>query len=776
MDVKRLLLRSALGPRLPITSGSLRLRGVRAPLVIRRDKYGIAYIEAQNDDDAWFGLGFCQGQDRAFQLELRQRLVRGTLSALAGAETLPIDRLSRRIGLFESSQRQLTAQDDDVRAQIEAFARGINAAYESGLPARPHEFVLLRSRPTPWQAADVIGIGKMMSLLMIGNWDVELARLKILMSDGEQALRDLDPSYPEGHPVSLPPGVKAGPAADHLGQDFAAFAELAGLSGGASNNWAINGSRTRSGRPLLANDPHLDPILPPHWYLAQIRTPDWAVAGASLIGSPAIGAGHNGFAAWGITAGLVDIVDLFLEDVAPDGRSVRRGDAYESCEVRREVIEVRGGTPVVEEVIVTPRGPIISPALTHDLPAISMRAVWLDPKPARGFLRLHEVRSFDAFRRQFEHWPLLPQNVAYADTTGSIAWQLVGEVPRRRKGYGTLPAPGWDPEAGWEDAGVPFEAMPFALDPERGFIASANNKPVVDNGGPFLGVDWLDGYRVERIFEALAERDDWDVDATQALQLDVKTLAWREIRDPILSLQPSDEAAVQGLELLRDWDGIVGADSPAATVYELFVAEMQRRISVARAPKSYRVAMGEGFTPLLRLTTFAAGRSSHMLRLMREQPRDWFDRGWPDEMCEALVAVVHGLRRDRGEDSSAWAWGSVRPLTLRHPLGRIEALAPIFNRGPFAWGGDGTTVSQAGTTPLHPEGNPTAIASLRMVLDVGEWEKGRFSLPGGQSGNPFSSHYDDLLPLWLRGEGVPIAWLPEDVRGLARETLRLAPL
>ncbi len=349
-------------------------------------------------------------------------------------------------------------------------------------------------------------------------------------------------------------------------------------------------------------------------------------------------------------------------------------------------------------------------------------------------------------------------------------------MPRRRKGNGTLPLAGWDPETGWQDEGVPFEAMPFALDPETGYVASANNKPSVDNGGPFLGVDWLDGYRAARIFEALAEGSDWDVESAQRLQMDLKTLAWPEMRDTLLALQPADEAARQGIDLLRGWDGVLGADSAAGTVFELFVAEIWQRVAASRAPNSRLIALGEGFTPILPLTTFAAGRSSHLLRILREQPQGWFEQTWPEVMCEVLGEVVRGLRLQHGDDSHAWGWGRVRRLTLHHPLGRVPALAPLFNRGPFEWGGDGSTISQAGTTPLRPGGNPTAIASLRVVIDVGEWEAARFCLPGGQSGNPLSPHYDDLLQLWLRGEGVPIAWSPEDVRGLARETLNLAPL
>jgi penicillin amidase len=563
---------------------------------------------------------------------------------------------------------------------------------------------------------------------------------------------------------------------DRLSADLDEFRSFAGGVSG-SNNWAVAGSRTKSRRPILANDPHLDPVLPPHWYLCHLSTPEWQLAGAALLGAPAIGAGHNGHVAWGITAGLSDTVDLFIEDVAPDGRGVRRGGGYERCDLRREVIHVKGKPAVTEDVLVTPRGPIVSPGFSDGLPVLSMRAVWLDPRPARGFLTVHKARNVEEFRREFEQWPVLPQNVAVADTGGTIAWQLVGEVPRRRKGFGTLPLYGSDAETGWYEDTVPFAQMPHTIDPEAGFVASANNKPVSDAwAGPFLGVDWLDGYRVGRIFEALGRRDDWDVASTQRLQLDEVSMPWREIRDAVLAIEPHSEEARFGIELLRSWDGVVSATSGAAAVYEAFIGEMWQRVAASRAPIATEYALGRGFTDLLPASTFAAGRISALLRRINEQPEGWFDRPWPVVMSEALTSVIARLRREHGLAPPGWAWGTLRQLTLQHPVGRIRALAPVFNRGPFPFGGDGNTVSQASASIRRLDANPGAIASLRAVIDVGDWDASRFSLPGGQSGNPLSPHYDDLLPLWLQGDGVPIAWTAEAVRRATKETLRLLPL
>ena len=774
MNVPRLLFRLVLGRRLPTTTGTLKVPGIRETIVIRRDSYGIPHIEAQGEEDAWYAVGFCQGQDRAFQLEGFLRVVRGTLSELVGEKGLVVDRLSRRIGFLKSAQRQLGVLDSDLRNRLHAFARGITDGGTLGCSRPAHEFTLLRGRPTPYTAADTLGIAKLESFALASNWDAELARLRILREDGREALEALDPSYPEWQPVSVPPGAPAGPSVDRLAEDMVELG--AAIShGGGSNNWAIAPARTASGRPILANDVHLAPTLPPHWYLVHVRTPEWAAAGGTFVGTPAFGVGHNGVAAWGITVGMVDNTDLFLEEVGPDGASVREGDRFVPCDVRDEAIHVKGGPDVVERVLDTPRGPLVGPALGGGEAAMSMRATWLDPRPVQGLLQVHRARTFQEFRNVLEEWPLVSLHMVYADASGTIGSQLIGEAPKRRKGWGTLPLPGWELDAGWEEERVPFEEMPYTSDPPDGFVATANNQPSPDGQGPFLGVDWIDGYRAARIFESLRARQDWDIESAMALQMDQESLPWREIRDYVLSTSTENDAASHALALLRGWDGVVSADSPAAAVFEFTLDELARRIAKARAPRSYPWVLGKGFTQLVPYTFFVARRVGHLVRLVRDQPEGWFAQGWAGVIEESLVSAVKRLREEHGEDDRRWAWGRVRTLTLRHPVGEKKLLGRVFNLGPFPWGGDFNTVAQAATDLADPAANTLAVPSLRMVVEVGNWEESRFSLPGGQSGNPLSPHYDDLLPLWKRGGGVPIAWSPGEVEQATRATLRLVP-
>lgn len=771
-NVVRLGLR-LLGKRLPIVRGNLTVDGPTAPVEIGRDRFGIPCISAANDSDAWFGVGFCHGQDRAFQIETRLRIVRGTMSALVGQAGLALDRLSCRIGFRQYGEAALGELSPEHRRLAEAYALGVTMGATAGLRRRPHEFALLRSRPTPYRAADALAYMALFTFAMPSNWDVELARLKVLTLDGPEALAALDPAYPEWQPVSDRPGEAAGRTADLVADDAALLAAAIGL-GGASNNWAVAPARSRTGRPILANDPHLAPMLPPFWYLLHVTTPEWSLAGASLPGAPAVAAGHNGHVAWGVTAGLLDNTDFFVEEVGPDGASVRRGDRFVPVEVRTEVIEVRGKGPEVVKVLVTDRGPMVGPAFLGEVGNLSMSATWLRPSSLGALFELPRARTTEDLRKAFGGWNSVPLNVAFAGDDGSIGWHLIGEAPLRRRGSGALPLPAWDETTGWEAATIPSAALPNAENPACGFVATANNLPSTQ--GPWLGGDFLDGYRVGRICEALAERTDWDVPATLLLQMDVASHPWREMRETILSAAAQDPALAGPAGLLAEWDGRVAADSPAAALFEFLLAEMCNRVARARAPRSADWALGRGFVSLIPINSFVVRRVGHLVALLRSRPEGWFPQGWEEEIRRALRAAAGRLEARCGPDPAAWAWGRVRPLTFRHPVGDRKPLDRVFNLGPYPWGGDTNTVSPAVVDPADPAANPDgAVASLRMAIDVGEWDLSRFVLPGGQSGNPYSPHYADQMPLWLRGDALPIPWSPSMVERAIRHKLALRP-
>ncbi len=773
MTPTRSLLRSLLGRRLPTTEGVMSVAGINQHVAIGRDRYGVPYVRAQSDDDAWFGLGFAQGQDRGFQIELLQRVTRGTLAALIGPDGLAIDRFARRVGFAKAGAAALPLLGDHELSMLSAFAAGVNRGRRQGLAKLPHEYALLRAEPTRFEPADATGQIALLAFLLAANWDSELARLKILELDGPTALEALDTGYPAWHPVTAPPLQQAGPAADGLLKDIARFERTVPV-GGASNNWVVGAGLTASGRPIVANDTHLAPALPPHFFLAHAATPEWTIVGAVLAGTPLFASGHNGRVAWGVTAGLVDNTDLFIEEIGPDGVSVRDGDDFVACEVRTEVIAVKGGEEVIEEVLVTPRGPIIGPALSDTRSAISIAATWLTPRRAGmlgGAARVRNVNDLLTVMAPY-HGPSL--NLVAADVDGAIGWKLIGQAPVRRSGVGALPLAGWDPTTGWEDEPLPFEEMPGATNPHAGWIATANNRP--DRGqADSLGIDWVEGYRLRRIGTLLESRDDWDVPASLHAQLDTVTPVWEEVRPHLESLRGRTDVD-ELVGLFDGWNGDVAAGSPQAAVFVLWLKHMLARVAKAVAPNSWQYALGKGFGPgpLNPYTLFGFVGTGRLVTLLEERPGEWF-ASWDDQIAAALLEARGLLRAVAGDDPEHWAWGHVRPLRLIHPFGSRRGLDSLFNLGPIPFGGDMTTVSQAGAVPLDPLANPSAIAAFRIAIEVGDWDSARFSLPGGQSGNPLSPHYGDQVDLWLSGVGANVPHSETAVERVVRQSLHLVP-
>jgi penicillin amidase len=776
---------AVLGRRLAQYEGKFRVPSRRA-LSIRRDAHGVAYVDASDEADAWFGLGFAQAQDRAGQLEIVVRLVRGTLSEVIGPEALSVDRAVRTIGVRRAAQAQLETLDPEIRDQLATYVSGVNAGLESDATPRSLEHTLLRIAPSRWEPGDVIALGLLTCCFLPSNWDLELARLILLTRDGPDAVASLDPTWRPDHVLSSPPGQPAGAPSDaFVTRDLEALRRFTGSSGG-SNAWAVTGAKAEAGRALLANDPHLPSNLPNFGYLARVKCPSFAVAGISIVGIPAFITGHNGHAAWGSTSAQVDNVDLFLEELSADGEQVREGEHFVPCAGHVEQIAVRGREQATLRVRTTRRGPIVAYArepelslfdplpLTSSANAISFAATWLLKRPTRALLGFHKVKSFAEFKQACSASAGCGYSLVYADPS-SIGWLLSTEVPVRKAGYGSLPLPGWHPEVGWEERIVGSAELPSAENPSTGFVCCANNKPVRDqDSAVFLGHDFLDGYRQARIASQLAARNDWTVERMAQLQLDLTSLPFRELRSALLSLVPSDPPARRALELLNAWNGELSADSVAASVYALFMAELCQRICRAKAPNSWEFAAGRGVMALMSGSNWNARRAGFVARLVVEQPEGYFD-SWPDEMLRTLDFVMSDLRARFGADEGAWAWGKIRPFSLKHRLGDHKLLAKLFNVGPLEGYGDSTTVNQAGLEFWNPLRHSTVTAHLRAVYEIENLGASRFVILGGQSGNPYSSHYVDLVPFWKNGKGVPIHWDDAEVARHTQHTLRLAP-
>jgi penicillin G amidase len=655
--------------------------------------------------------------------------------------------------------------DAPVLQALQAYSADVNAGNNFGVPNKPHEFSIIGGETTPWTPADTLAYLKLISFNLPSNWDAELARLRMIRADGAAGVQALDP------------------AAEALAAELARFQAIAPGAGG-SNNWVISGERTSSGKPILANDPHLGPNIPAQWYFVHIRTPEWTAAGATFAGAPPIIIGHNDTSAWGVTAGLTDNTDTFIETLGADGRSVRNENGtLDPCEVVKEIIKVKGQDDIHEEIVITPRGPIITPLLPGLKEAISLRAVWLDALPLRGFFDAARAKTFHDFRRSFAQWPCLPLNMVYANTDNETGWQLVGQIPQRNQAYGALPQAADAPESGWQATHLPFEKMPFIHNPPAGFFATANEDPRWHFAEPEkavpsdVGHDFLDRYRGDCIRDELSKNPGaWDVAACLALQTNQRSWPWELMKHEILQLPVLNNDVYEGIQILREWDGIVSAQSAPAAVYELFIIEICTRIAKCRLPQSWKLALGGAGESMMDRNLFCDRRVSHLLKLLETKPAGFFARPWPEELADALASVVQWLRRVKGPAAAWWAWGDVRPLHVNHMLlGKQKFIRNIFNLPPVPIGGDSNTIFQAGVSYRNPQTPSHNMPNLRVVFDCGNWSNSRVVLCGGQSGNPLSVNYSDLFDFWQRGEAVPLPWTAEEVLKTAVATLRLNP-
>ena len=757
----------------PRSSGTVRLRGLRDDVEVVRDRWGVPHIYADNLHDLFFAVGYAQAQDRLWQMDFTRRLASGRLSEVVGQPAIEIDRLMRRVGFHRTSETDVETATERERAVLDAFSAGINAYMDRA--KAPLEFSILRYRPEAWRPQDTLAIGRLIGWSLSGNWDSEIMRSWTISRFGAELSAELNPGYPRGHKVIVPPGTESvGPGPD-LRPDFEGVIELAGAgTGGMSNNWAVNGDRSATGKPLLASDPHLPLGIPAIWWEMHIDSPELKAAGVGMPGMPGVFMGHNERIAWGMTAAMADGDDLFVEQINPDDPSqYRHKDAWEQGEVIREEIPVRKGEPIVENVLVTRHGPVVSPAIEGEERTLALRSVTLDPcSQIDTQLMLMGARNWNEFREALSEWPMPSLNFAYADVDGNIGYQLAGKVPIRGKGHGVVPAPGWTGDHEWTGY-VPFDELPNAYNPPTGWVASANNKIVDDDYPHFLAANWADGYRQQRIVDMIEERDKHTVEDFQEMQVDQLSLSATELVPLILQLNARDEASERALNHLRAWDYRVAADSVAACVYEVYYTELVRRAIEEKVGDWSEYFMGRGVHPMRRNGMFFNAAHGWLLEKMRERPA-WFEgKTWHEVMEDCLATATADLSIRLGPEVSTWRWGRLHKQIFKHPLGEVRGLDRVFNRGPVAVGGDSNTVWQASYAPYHSYELNSFTASWRQVIDMSDFNNSVGTLPTGESGHAGSKHYGDRIGPWSRGEYHPLPWDRTEVEKHAAGRLEL---
>jgi penicillin G amidase len=742
---------------LPKQEGKIELDGLEAPVRVRRDRWGVPHIEAEHANDLWFAEGFCHGQDRLWQMDFYRRAVSGRISEFAGAEALRVDRLMRTLGMRRAAEREAAALDPDMRALLERFCAGVNAAAASA-KAPPFEMQLLRLSFEPWHPVDILSLGKLLAFGLSTNWEKELLRSDMVRALGPELAARLDPSYPADNPVVAQEawsgdGIGLAEQIDAVRTSIGMASEASG-----SNNWAVSGALSATGSPLLAGDPHLPQSMPGIWYQVGLILGDRCLRGASLPGLPGVYMGQNNDVCWTFTNTMADVQDLFIERVEGE-RYLFEGE-WRPLEIVREEIAVKGrDEPEVLEVRITHHGPIVNEALGADeAEPLALRWLTLDePTAFKGMFELHEIGSGPELVSMLTGHTSPASNLVWADRHGSIGYKLVGRLPLRKGGCPDLPKPGWTGEFEWEGT-IPYADLPETIDPESGFLITANNRIVGDEYPHHITSDWLDGYRARRIEDLLRASSEHDVEGFEAMQSDNLSIPGLEVARRLGRLSPPGQRETSAIERLRSWDGRLDPDSIAGSIYQAFLLRLAR--GTARAAigdrdlcERWLDRADNGFT---RHVTSPWRWHSHLMKLWEEGDEELIGRPWDDLVLESLSGALDDLGDRFGPDPEGWRWGHVHEMEFPHPLGEANPLLrKLLNRRLKA-GGAQETVSQIAYDPNDPY-RAVWAPSWRLVADPTDPDGSRWQMFTGQSGHPASPHYDDLQVDWLEGRTQPMA-------------------
>lgn len=750
----------------PLTSGSVTLPGLTGPVSVTRDAWGVPHIRARGSDaDALYALGYVHAQDRAWQMDFQRRVSQGRLAEVLGEAALPQDRFLRTWGFYRAAQSALPALSARSRQLVRAYTAGVNAGMLRGRGAP--EFRILGYTPEPWTDVDSIAWSKLMAYDLGGNWDDELLGERVVRRLGERGLGEVLPPYPQDAPTILSrdelgvtgktPAANA-PAATlpaptrtalraHL--EAARALGMARVPGKGSNGWVIGGRRTASGKPILADDPHLALSSPMLWYLADIQGPTLHAIGATIPGLPGVVIGRNDRVAWGVTNVNPDVQDLYLE---PEGARLTP---------RTEVIKVKGGEDVRLTVRESRHGPIVSDVGAGALgPWVALKWTALQPGDTTldAFLGLNYAQNWADFTAALARYVAPSQNFVYADVDGNTGYYAPGRVPVREGWDGALPVPG-DGSREWAGF-IPFAGLPHTFNPADGLIVTANNR-VVPDAYPYRLANirnWAEPYRAERITQLLTQKPGGlTVDDVQRVQQDTLSLVWRDLKPHLLATQPDGELSRRALDMLRGWNGDETAGRPEPTLFEAWLAELQTMA---------QDELGDD----TRLNSLAV---LNQLRGPGELCRDEA-AGVGDcagELRASLRRAADGLAARLGPDPAGWTYGKVHTVASNHrAFGGVKALGWLFNHtAPVSGGTNTVNVARPDPQTLRQTHGP----SYRQIVDLADMNRSVYVGSLGQSGSPFGDHVTDQQALWAAGGYLPMS---TDARDWGRtQTLTLRP-
>lgn len=748
----------------PVIDGELAVTILDQDVTVTRDEKGVPHIFAKTDADLYRAQGYVQAQDRLFQMDLARRQASGRLSEIIGEATINTDKHFRTFSLRNAAEISLAAYDDESKQVLEWYAEGVNTfiaqAKESNTLS--YEFALLGYEPEEWTVVDSLTIGKYMAYDLGGNWNTLAFRHWALQNFDEEKAKELFIKYPENASAIIEANIQnpvtvAGQfSAEMLPNEF-----------NGSNNWVVSGDKTKSGTPILADDPHLGLSTPSIWYQMHLQSPQQNVSGVIFAGIPGIILGHNDEIAWGVTNVGPDVQDLYIEIPNPDDPTQFRYDGkWEQAEVRDESIKVKDGETVDFEVVVTRHGPIMTDLAFKDTePTAQFSMQWTALQPTaelRAVLGFNKAKTWGDFEKALEDFKAPAQNFVFASKDGTIAYKANGQIPIRKQGEGQLPVPGDSSDYGWEGF-IPWGELPTLVNPKEGFIATANNQ-VIGEDYPYHITDfWAQPYRFERIKEVLEANDAITVDDMMALQMDQHNLYAREfLPDLLTSIKEKDRDGkyAEIMAMLEKWDMVDGKESGAPLVFHTLMIKLQEVLFKDQMPEDmYGIMYGKfNITDQLLRTAYSGEKSI------------WVEEqgGIDETVYKAFELTVAQLENQFGKNSSKWQWGDYHQLTFDHTLGSASPiLAAYFNAKKVPIGGSKVTV-QAADNDLA--GNVDHGASWRFVVDVGDLSSAYHIVGPGQSGHVKSDWYQDQVLDWANGDYHQTFIKQEEIKG---KTLQL---
>lgn len=745
---------------------------------IERDRYGVPTIHGKRVEDVMYGLGVVHAQDRLWQMETHRRIGAGRLSEAFGPAALDNDKFLRALGVRRAAAAQWQGASSSSKALLLAYTAGVNQVIREKMKARPPEFIALGLQPELWDPIDSVAWALMMAWDLGGNWTTELQRLRLSSKLPMNRIHELLPPYPGERPVPTRDFVQLyrelGLLQAPSPQAWVSLPEIApasGIEGTGSNNWVLSGTKTITGKPLLANDPHLGLSAPALWYFARLKAPGLDVGGVTLPGLPAVVLGQNAQLAWGFTNTGPDVQDLYIEQVDPNNaQQYRTPSGMAAFETHEEIIKVKGQSDVKFMARATRHGPVISdagtmPDVTQARHVLALRwtALDADSDVMAVSLGMNRAQSVQEFVSVAQDWVAPMQNMVVADRQGRVAMVSAGRLPLRSPDHdlrGVAPAPGWDPRYDWV-GWVPKTETPREIDPARGWIATANQRIHGPEYKHFVTADWTLPYRQQRIEQVLQSREKHSMDDLAQLQSDVKSLAALKLLPWLLKAQSSHPQAAAAMKELSGFDGTMDAQRAAPLIFWAW----QR--SLARALVNDKIGQ-ELFEK-----SFSGRTFQDALEGILERNDAWWchDTSTPKaQTCsqrvdQALTAALEELSQRFGSDVSRWKWGQAHALWAEHrPFSKVAALSPLFSLT-TAVSGDTHTVNaqRVGLSgPSETRYRSSHGPSLRGLYDVEDRTKSRVMHSSGQSGLPWRSSYREFVQPWAQGAYIALWPSAED--------------